>query len=263
MLHPRETLEIGYWSIGLFCDVWRAQGHEIAVAKDFADLPPGDLGVMHIDSSQVPAEYARAALERYPRVINGRALDITKRRVSQNLLTAQDDWAGPVIVKSDLNCFGKPELRLQDPRTPAPLTADGKLHAYRLFPERRLVPAEAWANPDLVVERFLPEIEGDAYCVRTWFFLGDRERCRRFVGNSAIVKSRGILRMEPSDVPEPIRAERERLGLDYGKFDFVVHKGRPVLLDANKTPGAPSANARNPEVYADLARGLDAIRVLQ
>lgn len=28
-----------------------------------------------------------------------------------------------------------------------------------------------------------------------------------------------------------------RLGFDYGKFDFVMHEGRAVLLDANKTPG--------------------------
>jgi len=31
--------------------------------------------------------------------------------------------------------------------------------------------------------------------------------------------------------------ERRKLGFDYGKFDFVVHEGRAVLLDANKTPG--------------------------
>ena len=31
---------------------------------------------------------------------------------------------------------------------------------------------------------------------------------------------------------------RQELGFDYGKFDYVVHDGRPVLLDANKTTGA-------------------------
>jgi hypothetical protein len=31
---------------------------------------------------------------------------------------------------------------------------------------------------------------------------------------------------------------RKRLNFDYGKFDYVVHDGQPVLLDANKTTGA-------------------------
>jgi hypothetical protein len=28
------------------------------------------------------------------------------------------------------------------------------------------------------------------------------------------------------------------MGFDYGKFDYVMQEGQPVLLDANKTPGA-------------------------
>jgi hypothetical protein len=32
--------------------------------------------------------------------------------------------------------------------------------------------------------------------------------------------------------------ERARLGFDYGKFDFVIHEGQAVLLDANRTPTA-------------------------
>ena len=31
---------------------------------------------------------------------------------------------------------------------------------------------------------------------------------------------------------------REQMGFDYGKFDYVIHEGKPILLDANKTVGA-------------------------
>jgi hypothetical protein len=38
--------------------------------------------------------------------------------------------------------------------------------------------------------------------------------------------------------PDPaIVSIREELGADFGKFDYVMHDGRAVLIDANKTPG--------------------------
>jgi hypothetical protein len=30
---------------------------------------------------------------------------------------------------------------------------------------------------------------------------------------------------------------------DYGKFDYVIHEGQVLLLDANKTVGAPNLPA--------------------
>jgi hypothetical protein len=59
-------------------------------------------------------------------------------------------------------------------------------------------------------------------------------------------------------VPNELRIERKRLGFDYGKFDFVVHEGRVVLLDANRTPTA----AANLSDYQDteasrLASGIE------
>jgi len=63
----------------------------------------------------------------------------------------------------------------------------------------------------------------------------------------------------PVAVPDELRAERSRLGFDYGKFDFVVHEGRAILLDANRTPSAPPPS---PEVDASnvhLAGGIDSL----
>jgi hypothetical protein len=59
-------------------------------------------------------------------------------------------------------------------------------------------------------------------------------------------------------VPEALRAERARLGFDYGKFDFVVVDGEAVLLDANRTPSAPPPSAAMDRSNAHLAGGLDA-----
>jgi hypothetical protein len=60
-------------------------------------------------------------------------------------------------------------------------------------------------------------------------------------------------------VPDEIRAERERMGFDYGKFDFVVNDGKAVLFDANRTPHAPPPGPELAAANAELARGLEAI----
>ncbi len=71
--------------------------------------------------------------------------------------------------------------------------------------------------------------------------MGPRERCTRFITKDRISKAAGVLGYEPMEVPEKLRAERERLGFDFGKFDFVMHNGEPLLFDANRTPGTAAA----------------------
>ena len=71
--------------------------------------------------------------------------------------------------------------------------------------------------------------------------MGSRERCTRFVTADRISKAADVLKYEPAEVPPELRAERERLGFDFGKFDFVMHDGEPILLDANRTPGIAAA----------------------
>jgi hypothetical protein len=74
------------------------------------------------------------------------------------------------------------------------------------------------------------------------------------------VKAGSILAREPVPVPDELRAERQRLGFDYGKFDFVVRDDRPILFDANRTPSSPPppVTAELTASNANLARGLDA-----
>lgn len=73
-----------------------------------------------------------------------------------------------------------------------------------------------------------------------------------------MLKSNAILASETIAVPEELRAERHRLGFDYGKFDFVVRDGVAILLDANKTPWMPGAAPGFAAAIPNLAGGIDA-----
>lgn len=245
---------------------WRRAQHEVLVVAGVGDWPDADVAILHVDLSRVPQAYVDA-LRRYPSVVNRAAVDIRKRKVSRNLVAPDDGWPGPVVVKTDLNCGGMPEYSALEAShlhgetceiatTPVAFTD-------RPYPILRCaadVPPDAWNHPGVVVERFLPERDARGFAVRAWVFFGAHERCTRYVGIHPIVKSGNIVAREPAPVPDEIRAERERLGFDYGKFDFAIHEGRPVLFDANRTPGAPPAPV-TPEFVAStaaLAHGIDA-----
>ena len=80
------------------------------------------------------------------------------------------------------------------------------------------------------------------------------------LANVPIIKSHHIIEREEVDVPPELQAWRERLGFDYGKFDYVVRDGVPILIDANRTPGAPDGHRTNPEIIRSmdrLATGID------
>jgi hypothetical protein len=55
---------------------------------------------------------------------------------------------------------------------------------------------------------------------------------------SPIVKAYNSVRVERVEPHKHVTEWREALRMDYGKFDYVVVNGKPILLDANKTIGA-------------------------
>ena len=244
---------------------WLDAGHDITLAEGLGDWPDADAAIMHVDLSVIPTAYTEAA-KRYPVVVNGAAVDVRKRLVSRNLVSRHDDWTGPVMVKTDLNYSGIPEKlaaeRFRLDGQPADLPPGPIVSTTRPYPVLRSaseVPADVWANPGFVVERFLPEQDAQGYWVRAWVFFGDRERCTRYRGTHPIVKSATIVAHEPAPVPDELRAERERLGFDYGKFDFVVRDGRAILLDANRTPSAPPPTPEMEASNAWLAGGIESL----
>ncbi len=229
-------------------DVWREQGIEVTALQGKKTFVPADLAVLHVDLTVVPEDYL-VFLRRYPKVLNLRVTDISKRRFSTLLVDREDDWNGPVIVKTNRNFAGKPEARLEarcgrwqrmlkrltSSRGPDPqrLAASG----YLVLEAKQEVPADIWDNPHLVVEQFRPERKGDLYGARSWVFLGNRECAILRYATGPIVKSRNTVeRAELSDIPEELRRRREELGFDYGKFDFAVSDGEVYLYDINRTP---------------------------
>ena len=129
---------------------------------------------------------------------------------------------------------------------------------YPVLPHRDRVPAWVWRRQDLVVERFIPERAGRNYVLRMYLFFGDRGVVYRMEADRPVIKAQGIVGFETTyDEPPPEIAEaRVALGFDFGKFDYVLHEGRPVLLDVNKTP-AVSGKRRERTAY--LAGGLQRI----
>lgn len=242
----RDEYERASYFMRVIGEVWASQGVGVRVQRGPGEVRDADLVVNHVDITVTPPAYAEC-LAHARRTINGRVLDISKRVVSQSLVKPGDGYAGPVMVKTDRNFGGVREARQPGLwrrcrrwwQSCAPWTQRDHLRVddYRVFDTAAQVPEEVWRNPHLVVERFLPERRDGCFCLRTWTFLGDRETNSLSYAREPVVKSAGVVRREViDDVPDELRAHRRRLGFDFGKFDYVLHDGRVVLFDANRTP---------------------------
>ena len=257
--------------LSFLCGRWRDAGVEIVIIDDPKRRVEADVGIMHVDSTRRSAAYDRV-LESYPRVINGAVRDISKRHISANLVERGSSWSAPVIVKTNNNCFDRPDFnrrwkesgtvqrfvsRVIDRLLPAQRDIR-RTHSYPIYESVRQVPRLVWLDRRLVVEKFLPERRDDLYCLRTWVFFGAREKALFSVSAKPIVKRENIIKSEFVDeIPVAIREARRQRGFDFGKFDFVIHQGETVLLDTNSTPtcsGKPSPRLN--AIFDELAAGL-------
>ena len=255
---PRRYASYRIWHCAR---LWKQWGIDVQFVRDPHARIEADLVIPHIDLSVRPEAY-RQLLNSTSMVVNRNVTDIRKRSFSRNLVSLDDDYDGPVIVKTDANHGGKPEKNVlrrlplctrisstwqQTAYLLRRLASTGSLSKlsyaqalspakYPVYPSKHLVPSCAFSNPDLVVERFLPEKEGRSYYLRSYAFLGSEGLTVRFRSEHAVVK--GINSRDPEFVPvhESIVAARHALGLDFGKLDYVIHDGQAVLLDVNSTP---------------------------
>lgn len=124
---------------------------------------------------------------------------------------------------------------------------------YPIFDSIEDVPPGVWKNPRLIVEKFLPEQDADGrYVLRHWYFFGDKEFNRTLAAFKPIPKWSNLSKEEKirsreewreikivsnADVPQEVRAVREKLGMDFGRIDWAWNNGKPIVFDANKTPG--------------------------
>lgn len=280
LLHRQDTTfrSIRYLVHPLM-QAWTALGLEVRVVRGPAAGLDADVILPHVDLTVMPEAYRSAWPPDRP-VINRRVLDISKSRISAELLGRGDAHAGPVIVKTDRNFGGLPERRLGlsrslmarvgrvlrrglgPARQPAWRDVDHLDPArYAVFESLAAVPGEVFGNPHLVVERFAAEREGDAYVLRYTYCLGDRETSIAMWSRERVVRGESADRIEAVPTPPEIGALRARFGLDYGKLDYVLRDGRVVLLDLNRTPGFVTLDLAGLTrgAVAHLAPGLTAL----
>jgi hypothetical protein len=251
ILMHRQDPPMEHYMLAVLADDWRGQGHQVEVIHGVDRPIRADVVFLHVDLTVVPEEYMRA-VDGHPCVVNHRVRDISKTLYSPYLVRGPEDWEGPVIVKTVRNHGAYPERlvrrrtavgRLQHLMTRLPiggLARADHLHPmkYPIFPSSRNVPPGVFANPHLIVQRYLPERSGEFYCKRLYTFLGDQHKCEWFKLSHPLWAAEHIVERKEIPAPDEILAARERLGFDYGKFDFVVHEGEVILLDANRTPGS-------------------------
>ncbi|HTQ10660.1 MAG TPA: hypothetical protein VMI31_11350, partial [Fimbriimonadaceae bacterium] len=65
--------------------MWAEQGHKIVVARGPGPRIEADIVINHIDITVIPVDHL-AYFRLYPRVLNGSVVDISKRRISRQLL---------------------------------------------------------------------------------------------------------------------------------------------------------------------------------
>ena len=254
LFHEQATGDPHSYIIGHLADFWREAGLRVVYLFGTREFVPADLLFLHVDLSVVPHSYLEFA-DRYPRVVNRRITDIRKSTISNQLVGPDDAWSGAVIVKSNLNFGGGPERRVgrnwleRRSRTVRRLKAalerrfpsnypSPHSKEYQLLPSLSDVPKRWFRLQDVVVERFLPEMENGLYHVRIDMALGGRSICTRLASDQPIIKAHNSTSAVDIEPDPRVQKWRKDLGLDYGKIDYTVVDGEPVLLDVNKTIGA-------------------------
>lgn len=251
---PASTISISHLShhvaseylISVLGRVWAEQGWKVKVGAAYDS--EARVCILHHDRTTLRAHELPAAPNEAP-ILNGHVLDISKRTYSRLALTRDDAWGGPVIVKTNLNHFGVPEKAGQAGGLPERVHErlarfDWRLArklprgVYPVLDSKADVPGWVWRDDSLIVEKFMPErTEDGLYCVRGWIFFGDQEYGYKVFSADPLVKVRSKVRVEYLDeTPEELKAFRREKQFDFGKFDYVVHDGGAILLDANKTP---------------------------
>ncbi|HLX22002.1 MAG TPA: hypothetical protein VKR38_01545 [Usitatibacter sp.] len=230
---------------------WQERGHRVHFHRGVSTPPPGDVAIAHLDVTVVPDSY-RALERHYPRVINSRTWDIRKSAYSTVRVLRDDAWPGKVIIKSDANHAGHVDDALRRLALAEGIATDiperPLLDSYYLCDSIGKVPPRIWETPGVIVEKFVPETGANGNYIRIWTFLGSRERNMLYCSDDLMIRVGNFKSRAAVEVPPEMRAWREKLGFEFGKFDYVRHEGEYILLDANRTPGAPTDFTGNTEI---------------
>ena len=276
LIKENDAISIQY-IVDIMAQKWRTSGHRVINHAGTRNLPCADVLFLHVDKTIVPVEYKNCA-SRFPVAINAKVLDISRKHYSTVKLKKDDEYDGPVIVKTDKNYGGIPEHRsVSKPPfiarlllTPFQLNAGRRVTKswsrlssldpleYPIFNNSGEVPLGVWNNNNLIVEKFVPEREDDLFFVRYWTFFGDKNLTGRYGCPHPIVKFRRcVTEITPVDIPEELISWRKKLSMDYGRFDYVMYEGKPILLDVNKTQSAGQLTDGHRQQVDDFSAGID------
>jgi len=239
---------------------WEESGYHVSHLYGPNERVEAGLLIVHVSVSVVPDDYLRFA-ERFPIAVNASLSDIRKHQISTNLVSRDDDYQGPVVVKTDLNFGGLIETEVDDRLKLPPLSLMQRLRrklnikdptairspdSYLIYDNKNAVPAKVFDSPYLVVERFIPEQHGDEYYHRRYVFFGDAECNVIWAGTDPInCFDQDGHRSWNEPVPPELRERRIQLGAEYGKIDYVIVDGQVEVFDVNRTPGG-SLNDEDP-----------------
>ena len=272
IFHENDKGRAQHYAIKYLAEIWQERGINTIFVFGTKRFVPADLAILHVNLSVVPDEYIEFS-QMYPIVLNGMVKDIRKSSFSDHIIHPGDNYEGKVIVKSNLNYAGNPERRIHSsslPRVIRPLWRRAARlkylgnserlyfdspNDYLILESARLVPGDWFKREDIIIEKFLPELDHGYYLTRSYYFLGDRNQCVLWRSPDPIVKRSSATSMELVDGHQEIEMLRKKFHFDYGKFDYVIHENVPILLDINKTISASLKDEPNlSEPYTAMRR---------
>jgi len=241
LFHEKESpRSVRRYVVDALAQIWREQGHQVVYLFGTRVWEPADIILVHIDLSVIPQNYLVFA-RRYPIALNAWVSDIRRTNYSKLIISNDCKYHEPVILKTNLNYSGIPEVHLGKWRFLKRMYKRViRNYSNRVFPNTYSVPFPLRRMPGLILEKFLPEKENGLFVVRNYQFLGNRGTAMKLLGREPVVKGRTSIAMVPIDPNPEIVRLRAQMRFDYGKFDYVMHDGSAILLDANKTTGALS-----------------------
>ncbi|MGE4544478.1 MAG: hypothetical protein AB7D06_10270 [Pedobacter sp.] len=246
---PKSIYKIPYL-ISHLIPCWSERAFNVVIGTKWT-LPKADIALLHVDATKVSRIY-QIMCKKYPIVLNGNFLDNSKQKVSRNLLSMGEDYHGPVIIKTNGNYGGFldiPKKKRDHSHIILKETTDIKsvkwksIQAispgkYPVLEHQADIPNDVWKNKRLVVEKFIPEYDMNGlYCLRACFFFGEKEINMMVTSTEPVIKGNNICsrQLVNSPAPEQLRNIREKLKIDFGRFDYVMSEGKVVLYDVNKT----------------------------
>ncbi len=268
---PGIFFKTGYF-VACLVPYWQERQLKVVIGSKWS-LPKADVAILHVDVTEIPF-FFKLLSKVYPIVLNGCFTNNSKRKISKNILSREDNYNGPVIIKTNNNYGGLQEInkrrnknRILHDLTQLPSIDWSKIKGilpgkYPVIDSKENVPEKVWKNRYLVVEKFIPELNSDGlFCLRACLFFGNVELNILVSSREPVIKGNNLCSWEITSAPAPdqLRDLKKDLCMDFGRLDYVMHEEEVILYDANKTASLSRQASVDlaEQVVRPLASGID------